>query len=210
MVLFEIKKRINFKKEEELLKLLDKHRGKYGEFDCVVPGGGGKDSCYASHILKYKYGMNPLTVTWPPVMYTSYGLRNFKLWLKSGNFDNITANRNPEVMRILTQLAIKNLLHPFQTFIIGQKNFPIKVALDQKIPLIFYGENEAEHGNAIADNFSSLRDKSFTLSNLNKVHLGGVSYKDLVNDYKINRKDLDLYLPPEAKKLKKVKSKFTI
>ena len=42
--------------------------------------------------------MNPLTVTWPPVMYTSYGLRNFKLWLKSGNFDNITANRNPEVM----------------------------------------------------------------------------------------------------------------
>ena len=143
------------------MKLLDKHRGKYGEFDCVVPGGGGKDSCYASHVLKYKYGMNPLTVTCPPVMYTSYGLKNFKQWLKSGNFENITAKRNPEVMRILTQLAVKNLLHPFQTFIIGQKNFPIKVALDQKIPLIFYGENEAEHGNAIADNFSSLRDKSF-------------------------------------------------
>ena len=202
-----LKKRINFKKrEEELLKLLDKHRGKYGEFDCVVPGGGGKDSCYASHVLKYKYGMNPLTVTWPPVMYTSYGLKNFKLWLKSGNFENITAKRNPEVMRILTQLAVKNLLHPFQTFIIGQKNFPTKVALEHKIPLIFYGENEAEHGNAIADNFSSLRDKSFfTLSNLNKVHLGGVSYKDLINKHKINHKDLDLYLPPDAKKLEKSK-----
>ena len=50
-----------------------------------------------------------------------------------------------------------------------------------------------------------MRDKFFTLSNLNKVHLGGVSYKDLVNDYKINRKDLDLYLPPEAKKLEKSK-----
>jgi hypothetical protein len=61
-----LKKKIDFKKrEKELLKLLDKHRGK-SEFDCIVPGSGGKDSCFAAHILKYKYGMNPLTVTWPP------------------------------------------------------------------------------------------------------------------------------------------------
>ena len=57
-----IKKKINFKeREKKLLKLLEKHRGKYGEFDCIVPGSGGKDSCFAAHILKYKYGMNPLT-----------------------------------------------------------------------------------------------------------------------------------------------------
>ena len=43
------KKRINWKRrEQKLLKLLDKHRGKYGEFDCIVPGSGGKDSCFAS------------------------------------------------------------------------------------------------------------------------------------------------------------------
>ena len=50
-----IKKRINFdKREKELLELLDKHRGKHGEYDCIVPGSGGKDSSYASHILKFK------------------------------------------------------------------------------------------------------------------------------------------------------------
>ena len=49
------KKKINFeKREKELIKLLDKHRGKHGEFDCVVPGSGGKDSCYASHIKYFK------------------------------------------------------------------------------------------------------------------------------------------------------------
>ena len=53
-----LKEKINFKdREKKLLKLLDLHRGKYGEYDCIVPGGGGKDSCYASHILKFKYGM---------------------------------------------------------------------------------------------------------------------------------------------------------
>ena len=60
-----IKKKIDWKKrEEELLRLLDIHRGRYGKYDCIVPGSGGKDSAYAAHILKFKYGMSPLTVTW--------------------------------------------------------------------------------------------------------------------------------------------------
>ena len=73
-----IKKRINWKsRESELLRLLDRHRGKYGKYDCIVPGSGGKDSAYAAHILKYKYGMSPLTVTWSPILYTDYG---YKSW----------------------------------------------------------------------------------------------------------------------------------
>ena len=77
-----LKKKINWKKrEKELLKLLDKHRGQ-GEYDCIVPGSGGKDSCYAAHVLKFKYGMNPLLVTWPPNLYTDYGYDNFKNWDK--------------------------------------------------------------------------------------------------------------------------------
>ena len=194
------KKKIDFKqREKQLLKLLKKHRGKYGEFDCIVPGSGGKDSCYASHILKFKYGMNPLTVTFPPVMYTSYGYENFKNWLRTGKFKNISAKRDKEVMRLVTSLAFKNLLHPFQTFFLGQKNFPVKVAIKKKIPLIFYGENEAEHGNPVADNNKSLRDKSyFTFKNLDKIYLGGMKYSDILYKYKLDKKSLDIFLPPKA------------
>src|SRR5688572_9690814 len=57
----EIKDKIEWnKREEELIKLLDKYRRNDGHYDCLVPGSGGKDSAYQSHILKYKYGMNPL------------------------------------------------------------------------------------------------------------------------------------------------------
>ena len=100
-------------REKELLKLLDKHRSKKGEYDCIVPGSGGKDSIYASHILKYKYGMNPLTVTWPPIMYTDYGYQNFKNWIEIGGFDNISFNQNGRVKKLLTKLSLENLLHPF-------------------------------------------------------------------------------------------------
>src|SRR3989338_3891159 len=66
------------KREEELSKLLDRHRRNDGHYDCIVPGSGGKDSVYAAHVLKYKYGMHPLTVTWPPMIYTQIGYKNFR------------------------------------------------------------------------------------------------------------------------------------
>ena len=64
-------------RHKEFVRLLDKHRSNNKRYDCIVPGSGGKDSVYASHILKYDYGMNPLTITWPPILYTSYGYKNF-------------------------------------------------------------------------------------------------------------------------------------
>jgi N-acetyl sugar amidotransferase len=192
------------KRENELLQLLDKHRRNDGHYDCIVPGSGGKDSVYASHILKYKYGMHPLTVTWPPILYTDYGYKNFMNWIVMGGFDNISFNRNGKVMKLLTKLSIENILHPFQTFILGQKNIAPKIALKYDVPLIFYGENEAEYGNPIADNSTSLRDQSYhSISNIDEVYLGGVSINELINKYKIDLCDLMAFLPPPVEELSK-------
>lgn len=190
-------------REKELIALLDQHRSKDGSYDCLVPGSGGKDSAFQAHILKYKYGMNPLTVTWPPILYTEYGYKNWKSWIDSG-FDNISFNRNGKTMKLLTKLSIENLFHPFQTFILGQKNLAPKIASKYGIKLIFYGENEAEYGNPIADNASSLRDKSyFSFNNLDEIYLGGVSIKELQEQYHIPLNDLLSFLPASASELEK-------
>lgn len=190
------------KREDELIRLLDKHRRNDGYYDCIVPGSGGKDSAFQSHVLKYKYGMHPLTVTWPPILYTDYGYRNFRKWIEVGGFDNLSFNQNGRVMKLLTRLSIENLLHPFQTFILGQKNLGPKIALQFDIPLIFYGENEAEYGNPIADNATSLRDKSYySMKNINEMYLGGVSVKELMDRYNIDLVDLMTYLPAPHEQL---------
>ena len=94
----EQKETIDWKsREEKLLQILDEHRRNDGSYDCIVPGSGGKDSVYASHILKTNYGMHPLTVTWPPILYTDVGLKNFRNWLYIGGFDNISFNYNARV-----------------------------------------------------------------------------------------------------------------
>lgn len=199
----EIKEKIDWgKREDELLRLLEKYRRNDGNYDCLVPGSGGKDSAYQAHILKYKYGMHPLTITWPPIMYTDYGYGNFRKWIEVGGFDNISFNQNGKVMKLLTRLSIENLFHPFQTFILGQKNLAPKIAAKFGIPLIFYGENEAEYGNPIADNVTSLRDKSyFAMHNLDEMYLGGVAIKELQEKYKIPLVDLMTFLPAPAKEL---------
>ena len=59
------------------------------------------------------------------------------------------------------------------------------MALKYKIPLVFFGENEAEHGNPMADNFSSLRNKSYyTYKSIDNVYLGGVKFKELLKKFK--------------------------
>lgn len=191
-------------RERRLLALLDRHRKNDGSYDCLVPGSGGKDSVMAAHLLKYKYGMHPLTVTWPPLLYTDYGRQNFLSWIETGGFDNITFKPNGRVHRLLTRLALENLLHPFQTFILGQKNLAPKIALQFNIPLIFYGESEAEYGNPIAETASSLREQSyFTMTNLSRLHLAGLPIARLMDEHGLTLGDLQPYLPASHEAVEK-------
>lgn len=187
-------------RESALRALCDQYRKTDGSYDCLVPGSGGKDSFYAAHVLKYRYGMHPLTVTWAPHLHTEWGWRNFQAWIHAG-FDNLLMTPNGRVHRLLTRLAVENLFHPFQPFILGQKNLAPKMALQYGIPLIFYGENEAEYGNARQDSLAPRRDASFfTESNREQLCLGGVSVSDLVAWYGVESYELAAYLPvdPQA------------
>ena len=186
---------------QELGELCDRFRSTDGSYDCLLPGSGGKDSFYAAHILKHRYGMHPLTVTWSPHMYTPWGWRNFQNWIHAG-FDNILYTPNGRVHRLLTRLAVQNLFHPFQPFIIGQKALAPKVAVQHELPLVFYGENEAEYGNPQVDTGSAKRDwKYFTSSDPTKIFLSGVSVAELKERYGIVDQDLLPYLPADPQQI---------
>jgi N-acetyl sugar amidotransferase len=201
----EQKQKIDWKaREQELRELCDHHRRDDGQYDCIVPGSGGKDSFYQAHMLKYEYGMHPLTITWAPHLYTDWGWRNFQRWIHAG-FDNMLSTPNGRVHRLLTRLAVDNLFHPFQPFMIGQKSLGPKLSALYGIPLVFYGENEAEYGNPLADTSSSERDwKYFTNEDTSKIFLGGTSVDSLVSDYGLHKNDLEPYLPAAPETLQRV------
>ncbi|MBI4256899.1 N-acetyl sugar amidotransferase [Candidatus Uhrbacteria bacterium] len=199
-------KEIDWKqREEELLTLLDRHRSRDGSYDCVVPGSGGKDSAFTSHLLKYTYGMNPLTVTWAPHLYTDIGWKNMQSWIHTGGFDNVLFTPNGHVHALLTRLAFENLLHPFQPFIIGQRHVGPRVAVKWNIPLVFYGENQAEYGNNIEENFSPVMKREFYAfdQTLHELFLGGVSAQELVDTKHVSVNDLNPYLPPKKEDIER-------
>ena len=192
-------------REQQLVELCDQYRSKAGHYDCIVPGSGGKDSTFTAHTLKYRYGMHPLTVTWAPHVYTDVGSSNLQKWIHAG-FDNVLFSPNGRVHRLLTRLAFENLCHPFQPFIIGQRHIAPKFSALYGIPLVFYGENQAEYGNNIEDNFRPTMDPSFFTGSQDpkSVVLGGVRGDELIATYGITCGDLEPYLPAPAERLKEV------
>jgi N-acetyl sugar amidotransferase len=189
------------RREGELRSLCDRYRRHDGGYDCITPGSGGKDSFYAAHILKYRYGMHPLTVTWAPHLYTPWGWQNFQSWIHAG-FDNYLCTPNGRAHRLLTRLAVEQLFHPFQPFIIGQKNLAPKMALLHRIPLVFFGENEAEYGNPKQDVSVARRSSEYySTGEAGEIYLGGSSLTDLRDKYGVDASEFQPYLPPRSEQL---------
>ncbi len=187
-------------RKAKLRELCDRTRSRNGSYDCLVPGSGGKDSVYAALVLKNEYGMHPLTVTWAPHLYTDVGWHNMQAWLHRGGFDNYLFTPDGQVHRTLTQLAFRNLLHPFQPFIFGQKNYAPKMAARMRIPLVFYGENEAEYGNAVKENTTAQRSLSYFANesgDREQLFFGGVPLEELPR-HGIKPGQIDPYLPADA------------
>jgi len=204
----EKKKYINWdERSKELEELCNRFRRNDGRYDVIVPGSGGKDSVQAAHILKYRFNMNPLLVTWPPAIYTKIGRHNFQAWLNAG-FANFTYNQNAKLHKFLTRSAFLNLGHPFQPFILGQKNLAPRMSTMLDIPLVIFGENEAEYGNAIHENEKPTRDSKYFSAELSikDLVLGGVAATDLLEKHGFKLSDLEAYFPVNPYDIERTKT----
>lgn len=199
----EKEKNINWEERDLKLKsLLEKFRRDDGHYDVIVPGSGGKDSSFTAHLLKNKYGMNPLTVTWAPHLYTDIGWKNMQAWTHKGGLDNLLYSPNGILHRELTKNAFHNLLHPFQPFIIGQRIIGPAMAKKFGVKLVMYGENQAEYGNAIEENINPIMNNNFfSTEDVLSMNFGGKSIKNYIESGKYSLNDFSPYIPPDKKKL---------
>lgn len=197
------------KREKELVELLDKYRRKDGYWDVIVPSSGGKDSGFVAHQLRYRYGMNPLTVTWAPLSYTDIGWSNLQANIHSG-FTNLLCTPNGRLQRKLARLCFEELGDAFHVFVLGQISYPFQLAVKLGVKLVFYGENgEAEYAGD-----PEFADKPYKPSSeWVRQHFKGVTFRELL-EYGIKNKDyldesdfcasdLIFYEPPSADELEK-------
>ena len=185
-------------REAELIGLLTPYRRHGNGYDVICPGSGGKDSVYAAHLLRDRFGMHPLTVTWAPHRYTAVGWRNFQAWLAAG-FDNVLVTPNPRVHGLLTRLALVNLGHPFQPFILGQRTLARTLAWQHGIGLVVFGEDDEEY-----EGVPGWQTKDEGTADPTTLRLGGVPYLDLLREYGLTAADLEWYVPRIAPQVRTI------
>ena len=195
------KKKENHKeKKEELIEILDQHRSKNGYYDCIVPWSGGKDSSYIAHRLKFEFNMNPLLVTFSPLIPTSIGQKNRENLISLG-FDNQYFRPNQKVSKNLSKRFFIERGNPKVHWDAGIKSIPLRVSIEKKIPLIFYAEHGESHygGNPLHKESSKLLD-------LNEIYENNIG-DDPKNwiDENITENDIFPYTMPTEEDLKKNK-----
>ena len=73
----------------EINFILNKYRNNTREADCVVPLSGGRDSCFALHLAKKKFNLNPVAYTYDWGLVTDLARRNISRICSQLNVENI-------------------------------------------------------------------------------------------------------------------------
>ncbi len=119
------------------------------KYDCIVPWSGGKDSSSIALKLKFEFGLNPLLVTFSPLIPNQVGQDNREEILKLG-FDNIFFRPNQKISRYLSLRFLTERGNPKVAWDAGVNSLPVQVAINYNIPYIFYAEHgESEYGGLV-------------------------------------------------------------
>ena len=185
-------------RREEFIRLIEPHKSKHGSWDCVVPWSGGKDSSAIACKLKFEFGMNPLLVTFSPQVPNELGNHNREALIQLG-FDHIFFRPNQKVHRRLARRFFIERGNHKVAWDAGVNAIPVKVALEFKIPLIFYAEHgESEYGGKV------LKEESNKIRDFTEVieHQIGDDPRNWVDD-EISLKDLNSYIYPDTEQIRK-------
>ena len=83
---------------EDLIQLVEPYRRSHEE-DCIVPFSGGRDSCYALHLITKELKMKPITYTYDWGMVTDLGRRNISRMSSALGVENIIVADNLSLKR---------------------------------------------------------------------------------------------------------------
>ena len=186
-------------RRQQFLDYLNMFRRPDNPYDCLVPWSGGKDSSAIALRLKEEFNLNPLLVTFSPLIPNEVGNHNREQLIKAG-FDNLFIRPNQKVAIHLARRFFHERGNPKAAWDAGVTAATLQTAVKYDIPLIFFAEHgESEYGGRVlSEAHKRERDIAEFLE-----HLVG---DDPINwvDEVVEEKDLAQYIYPDASEIKRV------
>jgi N-acetyl sugar amidotransferase len=188
-------------KKEEFDELIAAYRGK-GDYDCIIPFSGGKDSTWTLYYLVKEYHLKPLVVRFDHGFLRPGVIENTKRTMRrlGVDFHNFTPN-----WKVVRKLMLQSFLEKgdfcwhCHTGIFA---YPMWVAIRYNVPLVIWGEPSAEYTSYYGyDQPEEVDEKRF-----NRYINLGITAEDMFVrlEGSVDERDLKPYTYPGLKDLRKI------
>ena len=129
-------------KEQELTAILGQYKDRTGSsYDCVIPVVGSGDDFFVVDMVKNKFGLNPILVTYNTHFSTKVGVRNLARLVTELDCDHMMSTVGPDIIRDITKVTLEKFGDMYWHVLAGSQTFPVQVATKLNIPLVIWGVN---------------------------------------------------------------------
>lgn len=196
----EVKQKIDWSsRKNDLITLAEQFRGK-GDYDCIVPFSGGKDSTFTLWYIVEELGLKPLVVSFDHGFYRPKNIANNERTMRKLGVDFIKFRSDWKVVK---KLMLESLVRKgdFDWHAhVGTFAYPMRIALNFKVPLIFWGEPSSEY----TAYYGYEKEEEVDERRNNRLNNLGITAEDMAGFLKneITLRDLTPYIFPPEKELK--------
>jgi len=190
------------KNKKDLDELIKSYRGKY-DYDCIVPFSGGKDSTWTLYYLVKEYQLKPLVVRFDHGFLRPNVLDNTIRTTRQLGVDLHVYTPN---WKVVQKLMLQSFLEKgdfcwhCHTGIFA---YPMWVAIEKNVPLIFWGEPSAEY----TAYYSYEQSEEVDEKRFNRFTNLGISAQDMFVrlEGRVEQHHLKAFTYPSLKALRKIK-----
>jgi len=188
-------------REKELVEVVARYRNRAGgNWDCIVPVSGGKDSTYQV-VRMLQLGLNPLCVTSTTCDESALGRLNIEN-LQALGVDHVQFSPNPLVRAKLNRIGLTQVGDISWPEHVGIFTIPVRAAVQYNVPLIVWGENsQNEYGGPASASENSVLNRRW-LEEFGG--LLGMRVSDLIGMEGIEARHLIAYTYPTDEELARV------
>lgn len=147
-----------------------------GDYHCIIPVSGGKDSYFQTYMIKEVYGLNPLLVTYHGNNYLPEGQGNLDRMRDAFDVDHIVYGPGIGTLKKLNRLCFRKMGDMNWHAHCGIKFAPMRLACRLRIPLVVWGETTW----SIAGMFSPDDYVEYNKRTVAEHDLRGFTWRDMI------------------------------
>lgn len=159
-----------------LSRLVQPHRERKGNYDCVIPIRGTAEYFYVLDVVKNQLGLNPLLVAFNSQFNSTAGIKNLDLIRDIFDCDILLKTQSPQIYRKLMSETLSRFGSVHWPFLAGYTVWPVRVAVQHKIPLVIWPVHQPTEQVGM---FSYVDENEMTRRSRHEHDLMGIEAKEL-------------------------------